>query len=90
MASKKFLELQDYTTEDLASELTQTEAQYQRLKFDHAIKGLDNPLTLREVRRDIARLKAEARRREVAEMSAEDLAARSKKRSRRRRERKNK
>ncbi|GAB5553960.1 MAG: hypothetical protein Sapg2KO_35510 [Saprospiraceae bacterium] len=90
MASKKFLELQDYTSEDLASELAQTEAQFQRLKFDHAIKGLDNPLTLREVRRDIARLKTEVRRREVAEMSTEDLADRSKKRSRRRRERKNK
>lgn len=90
MASKKFLELQDYSSEDLTSELAQTEAQYQRLKFDHAIKGLDNPLTLREVRRDIARLKTEVRRREVAEMSTEDLAGRSKKRTRRRRERKNK
>lgn len=90
MASKKFLELQDYTSEDLASELAQTEAQFQRLKFDHAIKGLDNPLTLREVRRDIARLKTEFRRREVAEMSTEDLANRSKKRTRRRRERRNK
>ena len=90
MASKKFLELQDYSSEDLASELAQTETQYQRLKFDHAIKGLDNPLTLREVRRDIARLKTEVRRREVAEMSTEDLANRSKKRSRRRRESRNK
>lgn len=90
MATKKFLELQDYTAEELANELQQTEAQYQRLSFDHSIRGLDNPLALREVRRDIARLKTEIRRREVVEMSKEDLANRTKIRTRRRRQRKNK
>lgn len=88
MATNKFLELQDYTAEELANELQQTEAQFQRLSFDHSIRGLDNPLALREVRRDIARLKTEIRRREVAEMSKEDLANRSKIRARRRRQRK--
>jgi len=86
MATKKFLELQDYNDADLVSELESTEAQYQKLKFDHAIKGLDNPLVLKEVRRDIARLKTEIRRRELANMDAEQLAGRSKKRARRRRE----
>ena len=85
MATKKFLELQEFSDADLQSELRDTEAQYQKLKFDHAIKGLDNPLVLREVRRDIARLRTEARRRVIAAMSAEELANRSKKRARRRR-----
>jgi large subunit ribosomal protein L29 len=85
MASKKFLELQDYSEADLESELQTTEVQYQKLRFDHAIKGLDNPLVLREVRRDIARLKSEIRRRELATLSTEELASRSKIRSRRRR-----
>lgn len=84
MASKKYLELQDFSSEDLASELEQTEIQYQKLKFDHALKGLENPLVLREVRRDIARLKTEARRREVAAMDKETLKSRSKIRARRR------
>ncbi|NBC08303.1 MAG: 50S ribosomal protein L29 [Bacteroidetes bacterium] len=87
MASKKFLELQDYSDTDLHSELESTEAQYQKLKFDHAIRGLDNPLVLREVRRDIARLKTEIRRRELAKEEAETgLGHRSKIRARRRRE----
>lgn len=90
MATKKFLELQDYTAEELANELQQTEAQFQRLSFDHSIRGLDNPLALREVRKDIARLKTEIRRREVAEMSKEELSNRTKIRTRRRRQRKNK
>lgn len=84
MASKKYLELQDYSIADLEAELAKTVAEFQKLKFDHAVKGLDNPLTLREIRRDIARLQTEKRRREVAAMTPEQLANRSKIRTRRR------
>lgn len=85
MATKKYLELQDYSDADLQSELDQTEAQFNKLKFDHAIKGLENPLVLREVRRDIARLKTEIRRRELSAADQETIASRAKIRSRRRR-----
>ena len=74
MATEKFQKLQEMSDADLRTELAETSAQYQRLKFDHAIKGLENPIGLREVRRDIARLKTEIRRREVAEMSEEQAA----------------
>jgi large subunit ribosomal protein L29 len=83
MPSKKFLELQEFSDVDLMNELTETEKQYQKMKFDHAIKGLDNPLSLREVRRDIARLKTEVSRREIAAMDESALAKRSNKRARR-------
>ena len=63
MASKKFIELQEMSSEDLASELRETQEQYKKMKFDHAIKGLDNPLTIKGIRRDIARLKTEINRR---------------------------
>ncbi len=85
MATKKYLELQDYSDADLQSELDQTEAQFKKLKFDHAIKGLENPLVLREVRRDLARLKTEIRRRELDQADAETIANRKKLRLRRRR-----
>ena len=84
MATEKFQKLQEMSDADLQNELAETSAQYQRLKFDHAIKGLENPIGLREVRKDIARLKTAIRRREVAQMSEADLAGRSKIRSRRR------
>ena len=84
MASKKYLELQDFSDTDLVAELEQTQIQYQKLKFDHAIKGLDNPISLREVRRDIARLMTEVRRREVGKLSEEELSKRTKIRRRRR------
>ncbi len=85
MATKKYLELQDFSDADLANELQQTEFQYEKLKFDHAIKGLENPLLLREVRRDIARLNTEVRRREIAKLTPEELKNRSKILARRRR-----
>ena len=84
MATKKFLELQEFSDADLQSELQQTQTQFQKLKFDHAIKGLDNPIVLRDVRRDIARLRTEIRKRELAAMDDTQLANRSKIRARRR------
>lgn len=85
MATKKFLELQDFSDADLQAELDATESKFQKMEFDHAVTGLDNPLLIREVRRDIARLKTEIRRREMAVASEGDLANRSKIRARRRR-----
>ena len=78
MATKKYQELQDSTDNDIKEMLVETEAAYQKLTFDHAIRGLDNPLELRDLRRDVARLKTEIRRREIAASSPEDLAKRSK------------
>lgn len=86
MASKKFSELQDYSLEDLQIELETTEKSYLKMKFDHAIKGLEDPMRLREVRRDIARIQTEIRRRELMEAPAEVLEARSRIRRRRRKE----
>ncbi len=84
MATDKFQKLQEMSDADLKTELAETSAQYQRLKFDHAIKGLENPIGLREVRRDIARLRTEIRRREVTEFTQEQIAGREKLRARRR------
>ncbi len=84
MATKKFLEIKEMADVDLANELAETQAQYQKQQFDHAIKGLDNPILLREIRRDIARFRTELRRREVEQMSTEDVAKRDRIRRRRR------
>ncbi|MDZ4748965.1 MAG: 50S ribosomal protein L29 [Saprospiraceae bacterium] len=83
MATKKFIELGDMSDADLKAELTQINGQFQKLRFDHTIKGLDNPLTLRHTKRDIARLQTEIRRREVAVLSPAQIARRSKIRLRR-------
>ena len=82
MATKKFLELKEFSLEELNNELSETKKMYSKMKFDHAIKGLENPMALKEVRRDVARLNTEVRRRELAEIAPE---GRDRIRSRRRR-----
>ena len=83
MATKKFLELQEFTDVDLENELKEAKEEYTKMKFDHAVAGLENPLVLRSLRRDIARIKTEIRRRQVVGMSAEEAAKRDRIRLRR-------
>ncbi len=83
MPTKKSLELKEFSLEDLASEIKVTETQYQKLRFDHATKGVERPLVIREMRRDLARLKSEMRSRELGGMDEKALANRSKLRARR-------
>ncbi|MCC6279750.1 MAG: 50S ribosomal protein L29 [Saprospiraceae bacterium] len=83
-------ETQDLGTKEIAellAEITSMENDYQQMKFDHAVKGLANPMEIRDLRRNIARLHTEVRRREMAEMTPDQLALRSKIRARRRRQR---
>ena len=82
MATKKYTELIDMTAEQLTSEYELTVSSYNKMKIDHAIRGLENPLTLREARRDVARLATEIRRREL---EGADPSTRTKIRARRRR-----
>ena len=84
MATKKYLELQEFKDADLITELAETEKQYNKMQFDHAIQGLENPMVLREIRRDIARLKTEIRKREITAMDDKQLSKRDKKVNRRR------
>lgn len=84
MATKKYLELQEFKDQELANELKETQQQYLKLNFDHSVKGIDNPLLLRDMRRDIARINTEIRKREIIKMSEKELDSRSKIRSRRR------
>ena len=89
MATKKFLELKEASDDDLQGFLADAEARYQKMRFDHTVSGLENPLKLREERRDIARIKTEIRRRELAtDDTATVAASRDRIRARRRRNKK--
>ncbi len=76
MASNKSVELRNASDADLQDQLTESTASLEKMKFDHAVDGLENPLKLREVRRDVARIKTEIRRRELAALSPEEVAKR--------------
>ena len=85
MASNKTLELRDVSDSDLQDQLAETTASFGKMKFDHTVNGIENPLQLRNVRRDIARIKTEIRRRELASLPANALEKRDDIRRRRRR-----
>ena len=76
MASNKSVELRNASDADLQDQLNETTVSLEKMRFDHTVSGIENPLQLRAVRRDIARIKTEIRRRELAAMSPEELAKR--------------
>lgn len=76
MASNKTVELQSASDADLQDQLNETTASLDKMKFDHTVNGIENPLRLRAVRRDVARIKTEVRRRELASLSPEASAKR--------------
>lgn len=84
--AKEKLVLSNQSVEDLQAQLGSLQNELMQTKFDHAVKGLANPMELRQTRRDIARINTELRSRELSAMSPEDLQMRSKIRARRRRQ----
>lgn len=85
--AKEKLNLVEMSDDELRSHLASVEQEYQQLKFDHASKGIANPMEIRQMRRDIARILTEGRRREIAAMDPYELEQRSKLRARRRKNR---
>lgn len=77
-------DLKDLSMEDIKEKLRTSEKEYVRLKFDHASKGLDSPIRIRKMRKDIARMKTELRNRELEGADAAELAKRERIRNRRR------
>lgn len=81
--SKNKEDLKQLSVSDLASKVTEIEANMKQMSFDHAIKGLPNPIVLRDTRKNLARVKTEIRGRELAELDAVDLGKRDRLRFRR-------
>lgn len=53
----KIKEIKELTVDDLEFKLTDKIEELYNLRFQHAMHQLDNPLLLRGVRKDIARIK---------------------------------
>ena len=50
-------EIREMTADDIQARVTELQEERFRLRFRSATEPLDNPLRLRDIRRDIARLK---------------------------------
>lgn len=58
-------DVRDKSTVELNSELAELKEELFKLRFAHATNQLDNPMKLKGVRRDIARVKTVLREREL-------------------------
>lgn len=63
----KSSEIRELTTKELVERIDTEKAHLIRLKLNHAVSPLDNPLKITETRKNIARLKTELRKRELNE-----------------------
>ena len=62
MKNVKYTEM---TSPDLEKELSELKSELFKLRFSLATNGLDNPLKVKEVRKEIARIKTILREREL-------------------------
>jgi len=51
--------------EELKARISEDQQRLKKLEFAHAISPLESPVTIRNLRRDIARLKTELRKKEI-------------------------
>jgi large subunit ribosomal protein L29 len=58
--------LKDMNEADLKAKIQEDELRLKKLEFAHAISPLENPMSIRDLRKDVARLKTELRKRELA------------------------
>jgi large subunit ribosomal protein L29 len=58
--------LKDMSEQDLNARIQEDELRLKKLEFAHAISPLENPMSIRALRKDVARLKTELRKKQLA------------------------
>jgi len=68
MANKKYdfnKVLKDISVTDIKARIDEDQLRLKKLEFAHAISPLENPMSIRGLRQDIARLKTELKKKEL-------------------------
>jgi large subunit ribosomal protein L29 len=63
---KKGLELNDLTVQELQDKLQEERSGLTKLRFSHTVSPIENPMQLRQKRKEVARILTELRKRELA------------------------
>ena len=61
----KTSEIRKSTSADLRNELVELKSELFKLRFQHAANGLDNPMKMKNMKKDIAKIKTILREREI-------------------------
>ncbi|MDR2466034.1 MAG: 50S ribosomal protein L29 [Prevotellaceae bacterium] len=62
---KNKVDLKEYNTKDLKEKLHSRKGEYLKMRLDHAVSPLENPMRLKNGRKEIARILTELRQREI-------------------------
>ena len=62
----KISKINEMSSPELENELSELKTELFKLRFSLATHGLDNPMKIKEVKKDIARIKTVLRQREIA------------------------
>ncbi len=57
--------LKEMSDADLKARIQEDELRLKKLEFAHAISPLENPMSIRSLRKDVARLKTELRKKAI-------------------------
>ena len=57
--------LKELTPEDLQARIQDDEVRVKKMSFAHSITPLENPMSIRDLRRDLSRMKTELRKRHL-------------------------
>ncbi len=63
----KINKIREMSSQELEKELSELKSELFKLRFSLATNGLDNPMRIKEVKKDIARVKTVLRQRELEE-----------------------
>ena len=58
--------IQALSEQDLTARIQEDELRLKKLEFAHAISPLENPMSIRSLRREIARLKTELKKKQLS------------------------
>lgn len=67
MKSNKINEYREMTVENLVAEIKELKKELFKLRFQHAMNGLDNPNRIKEVKRNIAKINTVISERSMSE-----------------------
>ncbi len=65
----KISKIKEMSSPELEKELTELKSELFKLRFSLATNGLDNPMKIKTVKKDIARIKTVLRERELKEQA---------------------
>ncbi|RAJ87463.1 large subunit ribosomal protein L29 [Chitinophaga dinghuensis] len=63
--AKEKLDLKSLSEQELKEKISAEQLRLKKMTFGHAITPIENPMSIRSVRRDIARMNTELRKREL-------------------------